>query len=199
MRVWTPDGSGPLPHSGGLTRRWATDMRSVVLEAWEEAVLRRVVDFLPQFAPYARRERGEDRGMLRFASELGPGLTGFVVFRPIQSEAFDAYVGWSTDGRCPYARAPSGANPGDLTQPRAMFPSIVLAGRSGAAHWNFWSPPDSLADDPPEFARAYAEYTARESTELEARELVCSAVEAGVREIVAYGLPYLARRVAWQP
>ena len=173
-------------------------MRAIVLEAWTKAVSRRVSEILPQFAPYVRRERGEDRGMLRFASELGHGLTGFVVFRPIESEAFDAYVGWSTDGRCPYARAPSSATPDDLTQARAMFPSIVLAGRSGTAHWNFWNAPKSMVDDAAEFARAYAEYATRELSEIEAEKLVAPAVEAGFREVLTHGIPYLARRAAWQ-
>jgi hypothetical protein len=171
-------------------------MRSVVLKAWKEAIAHRVASDLPKFSPYSRRERGEDRGLLKFASELQPGLWGFLVFRPIDSDAFDAYVGWSTDGRCPYARVQVTSEPNDFTQPRAMFASITLAGRSGAAHWSFWSPDDSLTDDPAAFARAYLEYASREFSEDEARELIAPAVEAGIREIVLYGLPYLASRAA---
>ena len=171
-------------------------MRPVVLTAWKEVIAHRVSEELPRFSPYSRRERGEDRGMLKFASELKQGLWGFVLFRPIDSEAFDAYVGWSTDGRCPYARLGVNVETHDFSQPRAIFASITLAGRSGAAHWSFWNPADSLADDPTAFTKAYVEYASRKYGEAEARELVAPAVEAGIREVVLYGLPYLARRAA---
>ena len=168
-------------------------MRPVVLEAWREAIAHRASELLPGFSPYHRRERGEDRGLLRLASEFGPSLTGFVVFRPIE-EAFDAYVGWSTDGRCPYARTSTGAS-ADRHRGE-MLPSMVLAGRSGTAHWNFWNPPTHLADDPAAFAQAYCEYVLRKLSAREAMELVRPVVEVGVREVAAYGLPYLAARAA---
>ena len=132
--------------------------------------------------------------MLRYAWQARPGLTCFVVFRPIESEAFDAYVGWSLDGRCPYALPQLPEAVSTYVGERAMQPSMHFVPRHGTAHWNFWEPAEEVADNPAEYARSFAAHFMTELSYEDARALVSPAVEQGVDEIVRFGLPYLVKR-----
>ena len=169
-------------------------VRPTVLQAWNDAISQAVAEKLPQFALYPKRERGEDRGMLRFVWRPTPDLSCFVVFRPISSEAFDAYVGWSTDGRCPFALPQDPDSVSTFHGVRAMRPSMDFVPRHGEAHWSFWDSSDELLDDPAEFARQYAAHFARDLSYQEARALVSPAIDAGIEEVVRFGVPYLSNR-----
>jgi hypothetical protein len=171
-------------------------MRSVVLEAWKLAIAEAMARLLPEFSLYPRREAGEPRNLLRFLWSPRPALHCFVVFRPIESEAFDAWIGWSIDGRCPFVR-PQGPDAfRNFESPAAMCSTIDLVPRSGTAHWSFWDAPQSLLADPTAFGAAYAAHFGRPLSLADAQVEVLGAVEAGLSEVVRYGVPYLQQRAA---
>jgi hypothetical protein len=108
-------------------------MRPIVLEAWRDIITAEAARRLPEFEAYGKRERGGPRGALRYQWRATPTLSCYVLFRPIDSEAFDIYAGWSTLHRCPFTFGQS-SEPDDFNVKEAMFASIQLARRSGAAH-----------------------------------------------------------------
>ena len=171
-------------------------MRPIVRQAWTDAIVEAMEDRLPQFVAYAKRERGEDRGLLKYVHSPVHGLWLFVAFRPIESEAFDAWLGWSTEGRCPYALPQEPGAYLDLSSPTAMCLSMSLVPRVGLAHWNFWEPEERIIGDPLAFLEAYAAHVLSDLTYTEARKFVASAVDAAFSEILCFGVPYLDRRVA---
>jgi hypothetical protein len=153
---------------------------------------------LPQFSLVTKRERGEEKNLLKFVWLPRPSLTCGVAFRPID-DGFDAWVGWSTSGRFPYMAAqadptPAPDSPFDFARTAIMVPSINLSGRSGLAAWMLWEPAAEEIDDPAAFAKAYVEHATKEFSPKEAMDLVMPRVKSAVKEVRDYGLPYLQRR-----
>lgn len=173
-------------------------MRKTVQKAWQTSVDKAMRLQFPDFVPYAKRERGEPRGMLKYVWKASESLWCFIAFRPVESEAFDLWVGWSAYKRFPFANAPKiqvldGSVDYDL--PEAMVSSMDLVPRQGMAHWSFWNPDDEIVDDPEAFARAFAEQHALELTDEQAMTLVAPAVTAAFGELAEYGLPFLREKV----
>jgi hypothetical protein len=172
-------------------------MRPVVLEAWKLAVTETAAQQLPGFHLYTRKEMGEPRNLIRYVWSPRPDLHCFIVFRPIESEAFDAWIGWSTDGRCPFARTQDPESFKDLNASTAICPTAWIIPRHGKAHWSFWNSPDALLDDPTAFGMAYGAHYGKTLTPAEAQVEVGPAVAEGFREIVEHGIPYLQRRAVY--
>ena len=122
-----------------------------------------------------------------------------MVFRPLK-EGFDAWIGWSANGKYPYplAQKPGvgASDPRDFSAPMAMFLTIVLANRQGAAFWSFWQPKDSWIDDPAEYGKRFTQYYLRTSEAEGAREAVEEPIRQSILEIREFGIPYLQSRVA---
>jgi hypothetical protein len=176
-------------------------MRPEVLEAWKSAIQKSVAMQFPNFLPLIKRVRGEPRGILKFQWHPHPNLWCYIAFRPLDSEAFDVLVGWSTQDRFPIAD--QGArerihDPEDFAAPSFIDWSLNLVPRSGAAHWNFWNPSDDAVEDASAFADAYSKHFLRSLTEEEANDLVRHAVELGIKEVRNHGIPYLRRRIAYE-
>ncbi len=176
-------------------------MRPEVLEAWKSNIQKNVAMHFPNFLPLIKRVRGEPRGILKFQWHPHPKLWCYIAFRPLDSEAFDAFVGWSTRDRFPIAdQAPNerAQDPENFDAPSFIDWSLNLVPRSGTAHWNFWNPPDNAVEDAAAFADAYAKHFLRSLTEDESIDLVRHAVELGIKEVYEHGLPYLRRRAAYE-
>lgn len=176
-------------------------MRPEVHAAWRSQIEREVSKTFPQFVGLAKRVRGEPRGLLKYQWHPHPKLWCYIAFRPLDSEAFDALVGWSIRDRFPIADGRGATSPQDLENFDAESVidwSLSFVPRSGAAHWNFWDPPSHVVDDPGAFADAYAKHFARSLSEEEANDLVRPAVNLGIAEVRDFGLPYLRRRAAYE-
>lgn len=176
-------------------------MRKEIFDAWREEVESAVAQNFPEFHKLTKRVRGEPRGILKYQWHPSQDLWCYIAFRPLDSEGFDAMVGWSTSDRFPIADGAVGGGPQDLWDfdaPYAMTWSLNLVPRNGAAHWNFWDPPEEVVDDPAAFAREYAAHFLKVLMVEEARVLVRPAVERGIAEVRDYGIPYLRRRAAYR-
>lgn len=172
-------------------------MRTEVLDAWRGLVVREAHARFPEFSLSSKRVRGEPRGLLKFEWRPSEKLWCYIAFRPLDSEAFDALIAWSVRDRFPISDARTAEAPQDLENFDADFAidwSLNFVPRSGAAHWNFWNPPDSVVEDPNEFALAYAAHFGRRLSHAEAEALVAPAVALGMTEVEKYGVPYLRRR-----
>lgn len=178
-------------------------MDKSLLEALRQAVINEIARDLPQFSLVPSRERGEEKNLIKFAWTPRQSLMCGIAFRPID-DGFDAWVGWSTNGKFPYMASQAdltSAQGGifDFTRTAIMVPSIVISERSGSAAWMFWEPTEEEVDDPAAFAKAYVEYATKKFSLQEAMELVMPLVKSAVTEVRDYGLPYLERRVAADP
>lgn len=173
-------------------------MRGAIEHAWGLKVREAVARAFPEFVEAIGRVRGEEKGLIKFEWRPRPTFIGALAFRPL-AEGFDAWVGWSTNGKFPYAQAKNpkiGAHdPADFEHSAAMFLTIVLAKRSGLAFWKFWRPDDALIDNPTEYARQFAQYCLRTDEPAEARRVVELPVEQAVAEIKQFGIPYLHSRI----
>ena len=162
--------------------------------------MREAASRFPEFELSAKRARSEPRGLLKFQWHPHPELWCYIAFRPLDSEAFDALIGWSTRDRFPIADGPAGDAPQDLEDfdaTHAIDWSLSFVPRAGTAHWDFWNPPEGTLDDPMAFATAYASHFERKLTAAEAEQLVRPAVSIGMAEVEDFGLPYLKRRAAY--
>lgn len=176
-------------------------MRPEVLAAWRSQIEREVNKNFPEFEAVTKRVRGEPRGLLKYQWHPHPRLWCYIAFRPLDSEAFDALVGWSVHDRFPIADAPGGSAPQDLENfdaPHILDWSLSFVPRIGTAHWSFWNPPSNAVDDPRAFAEAYAKHFSHSLSAEEANELVWPFVELGIAEVRDFGLPYLRRRAAYK-
>jgi hypothetical protein len=175
-------------------------MRAEVLTAWRKQIEEAVRVQFPEFEPVTKRVRGEPRWMLKYIWHPRARLWCYIAFRPLNSEAFDALVGWSTSDRFPIADGPTGVAPQDIWNfdaPHVIDWSLTFVPRNGAAHWSFWNPSDAIRDNPTEFAKAYAAHFMRALSPQEADDLVRPAIELGIAEVRDYGIPYLQRRAAY--
>lgn len=172
-------------------------MRKVVFQAWCELIDQEVGHRLPGFSLFAGRSRGEPRNLRKYVWKPIEGLWCFIAFRPLESEAFDAYVGWSDKERFPGQDciAPTQDAMQDLGAPCRIVQSLDLVPRSGLAHWNFWQAPPELLDDPQAFGAACAAHFSKELNLEQALDLVRPAVDKGISEVHDHGLPYLARKI----
>jgi hypothetical protein len=174
-------------------------MTKTILDAWRQTIIDEMAKELPQFSLLKGRERGEERNLLKFAwVPESSSLTCGIAFRPID-DGFDAWVGWSANGRFPYMAAQADPESGDLldvTCPAIMVPSIVLSGRHGSAAWMLWEPADAEIDDPIAFAKAYSAYAMKVFSAQEAIDLVLPLVQSAMAEVRDCGLPYLRKRIA---
>lgn len=174
-------------------------MRQEVCIAWREQIESAVAEEFPQFQRVTSRTRGEPRHLLKYRWHPHQKLWCFIAFRPLDSEAFDAFVGWSSSDRFPISDGATGAqDPEDFEAPHMLFWSSELVPRSGTAHWSFWNPPQSLIDDPAAFATAYAREFTKTLSPVEAADLVRPAVKAGIAEVREFGIPYLERRAKYE-
>lgn len=176
-------------------------MRAVVYQAWHDTIQERVRDTFSDFALVVGRVKGEPPRMLKYEWRPEDDLWCYVAFRPLESEAFDAFVGWSTRGKFPIASANElgkAQNIWDFDAPFVLTWSMELVPRQGSAFWSFWNPPDDLIDAPEAFGKAYAEHFSMQIDYAEARQLVEPAVAKGIQEVRAHGIPYLQKRVAYQ-
>ncbi|MFM9268617.1 hypothetical protein [Tychonema sp. BBK16] len=172
-------------------------MRPVVLQAWKDAVLEAVSLHLPEFSYIEKHDPGDEKHLMKFAWTAMPGLLCGIAFRPLD-ESFDAFVGWSTNGKYPYSaarRAKSGSDLWDFNQSVLMVPWIVAAGKSGAAAWQLWCPTPDEASNPEAFGAAFAKYITSPLTSQEASELVSAPVDAAVKELKDSGGRYLEKRI----
>lgn len=173
-------------------------MRPIVQKAWSDAIDEKVGSLFPDFVLVEKRGKNEPRGLRKFEWRPTKSLTCFVAFRPLDDEAFDAFVGWSTKGRFPTGPAHTEAKEDGILNfalPEVLAWSIALVPRTGVSYWSFWDPPASVASDPARFGAAFAEHYVQSLSYDEARSLVEPKVSAGVAEVHDYGLPYLQRRV----
>jgi hypothetical protein len=176
-------------------------MRPEVHAAWRRQIEREVSKNFPEFVASTKRVRGEPRGILKYQWHPHPKLWCFIAFRGLDSEAFDALVGWSTRDRFPIADGQGFNTAQDLEDFDAASVidwSLSFVPRNGAAHWNFWDPPNDVIDNPRAFADAYAQHFARSLSQEEANELIRPAVGRGIAEVRDFGLPYLRRRAAYE-
>ena len=177
-------------------------MRTIICEAWKDAIDEAVRREFPNFEPLTKRARSEPRGMLKYQWHPQERLWCYIAFRPLDDDAFDAFVGWSMLDQFPIGSGLQLDKVQDILDFEAPFVlawSMQLVPRAGAAHWSFWNPPANLSDDPEEFGRAFAEYYAQQLTYVDARKLIEPAVAAGIAEVRDYGIPYLQKRVAYKP
>ncbi len=170
-------------------------MREVVYKAWVDLIKFAMQSELPKFQVYQKKEIGEEPGLVKYCWNVSSDLWCFIVFRPLDSEAFDVFIGWSSDSKCPYSRAKVfdaiETKMWDIQAPYFMTSSMNLAERTGLSHWDFFEFPEDIYDDPDAFSSLYAEHFLKDLSEEEARLLVRNAVDKGIAEIKEYGLPYL--------
>lgn len=171
-------------------------MRKEVLNAWQQSVYAGVARSFPNFGPLRGRVRPEPPGLVKFHWRPRDGLNCFIAFRPIESEAFDVYAGWSTkDKSAVTVISSTPANSSSFSALEYFNVSSAYSGRQGLVHWNFWSPSDVVASDPALFANEYARHFLRVLSPEEARELVEPSVSSALEEIGTYCIPYLESRV----
>lgn len=173
-------------------------MRSEVLRAWRDEVVRCMSGRLPHFTLSTRRARPDPPGLLKFEWQAGHKLWCFIAFRPLDSEAFEAYAGWSTD----YSKsavtnvAVSSGSIDDFSSKFHFDFSMSYVPRSGLSYWNFWNPSGDAVDDARLFANEYLVQFARVLSADEAQALVAPAVKEAMDEIVTYCIPHLEKRVS---
>ncbi len=176
-------------------------MRPIVQKAWSDAIDEKVLALFPDFVRVEGRGSAEPKGLRKFQWRPSEALTCFIAFRPLDDEAFDAFVAWSTRGKFPTGPAQTEAKADgilDFSLPEVLAWSMALVPRSGVSYWSFWDPPSSLANDPAKFGAAFAEHYSRALSYDEARILVEPKVCAGIAEVHDFGLPYLLRRVQFE-
>ncbi len=174
-------------------------MRPAVYAAWKSQIELEVAKYFSDFEPSTKRVRGESRGTLKYEWHPYPNLWCYIAFRPLDSEAFDALVGWSVHDRFPIADGSGQTQDlNDFESQSVMDWSLSFVPRSGTAHWNFWEPSSDIVDDPKLFSEAYMRHFSHSLTTEEASALVRPAIESGIAEVRDFGLPYLLRRVAYE-
>lgn len=172
-------------------------MRKTVFEAWRTITEDLVASEFKNFSKVTVRSRGEPRQLLKYVWRPQENLWCYIAFRPLDSEAFDALIGWSCIQKFPISDAGAGSGKQDIwdfTRPSVIVWSSQLVPRSGLAHWNFWEIPESLLESPEEFGRVHAEHFLKQLSDEDARQLVRPAIAAGVAEVKKYGIPYLEQR-----
>ena len=175
-------------------------MRKILLDAWTAVVTEAMAHALPQFSLVKSRLQGEERGLLKFEWVPKKPLKCGIAFRPLD-DAFDVWVGWSINGKFPYATAHETPPPNgiwDFDHPAVVVPAISLSGRTGSAAWNLWEPTDEQIDNLDSFAQAFVEYSTRDLSSQEAQEIMMPLVAQAISEVRQYGLPYLQLRAADQ-
>jgi len=183
---------------GPLNSGVRPNMRKELLNAWRDAVTESMAFSLPQFVLHNARRPGAERGMLCYSWAPTPSkkFTCFLVFRPIASEGFDTWAGWSIDGKLPYGLESVSSDPEDFAASHFVLSTLELAGRSGLVGWSFWEPSDAAIDDPGRFAQEYAEHFSKALSDSDAANLVRPAVAFAMAEIEGYCLPYFNKRAA---
>lgn len=169
-------------------------MRKEFWEHWKNSIIHQMGSEAPELALLEGTEPGDESGVVRFAS-IRNGLILGIVFRPLR-DAFDAFIGWSTTGKYPYAAArrskpPSGVL--DLSAKVLMAPWITIAGRSGAASWQFWEPREELIADPIAFTDEYVAFLARAEDVKELSSIIDPVVERAVSETLGVARVYFAK------
>lgn len=173
-------------------------MRPEVLRAWQDEVVRCIVERLPHFTRSTRRVRSDPPGLLKFEWQARHKLWCFVAFRPLDSEAFDAYAGWSTD----YSKsavtnvAASGDSIDDFSSEFHFDLSMSYVPRRDLSYWSFWDPSSEAADDARLFANEYMVQFTKVLSANEAKALVAPVVNDAMDEIVTYCIPYLEKRAS---
>jgi hypothetical protein len=169
-------------------------MRREFWEHWKDSIILHMGKEAPELTLLEGTDPGDEKGVVRFAL-MRNGLILGIVFRPLR-DAFDAFIGWSTTGKYPYAAArrskfPSGVL--DLSAKVLMAPWITIAGRSGAASWQFWEPREELIADPIAFTDEYVAFLARAEDVKELSSIIDPVVERAVSETVGVARSYFAK------
>jgi hypothetical protein len=176
-------------------------MRPIVYQAVEDAVNEQAANFFPEFVPDVRRVRSEPRHLQKFVWRPTERLSCYIAFRALDSEAIDAFVGWSVLGKFPIGSSgPEQVQTDiwDFSSPYIFRWSMDFVPRQGSSFWSFWNPAPELLGDPEAFGRAYGEAFAKELSSSEALSLVVPAVTLAVEEVRDYGIPYLRKRAAYE-
>lgn len=173
-------------------------MRPEVLRAWQDEVVRCMAERLPHFTRSTRRVHPDPPGLLKFEWQARHKLWCFIAFRPLDSEAFDAYAGWSNDySKSAVTNVAASGSIDDFSSEFHFDLSMSYVPRRGLSYWSFWNPSNDAVDDARLFADEYLVQFAKALSASEAKALVVPAVNDAMDEIVTYCVPYLERKVSY--
>lgn len=170
-------------------------MRASLRLAAAEMIQEKMRINFPEYDFYDKKMKGDEPGLLRYRHSVGRNFDCYVVFRLLDVEAVECYLGWSNKGRCNLFSAHSGESDTSANLDELMVPLIEVSNRSGASHWSFWNPSDDLLDSPEEYAKQFTIQELRVFNHEQARDFVRQAVDAVFEELIEYGVPFLKRKI----
>lgn len=152
----------------------------------------------PQFYFYKKSIKGDEKGLLRYRWDAASNLSCYIVFRPLESEAYEIRIGWSNLDRCPVStiKLASKTDIYNFNLNEMMVNTIAIANRNGLAHWPFWEPDEDITRDPVKYAAAFVDFQMKNLGEKEAEDIVSDAVELGMQELEVHGVPYLEEKIS---
>lgn len=173
-------------------------MRAIVRQAWSDALDEAMKVSASDFALVSKKWSGEPKGVKKYVWEPTKGLKCFVAFRPLDSEGFDEFIGWTTQDKYPSGSTLSSPSKElfDFSRPSSVAWSLALVPRSGASYWNFWAPSEAAVRNPGLFGEEHASHFGKALSYPDARQLVDPKVRMAVDEFVSSGVPYLKRLVS---
>jgi hypothetical protein len=184
----------------GLAFRYTRAAKPSVMRKEVKAALINALDLLAstELQGFKRipRRKGEDPGLVKYGRKIKKGSLWLLIgFRPISSEAFDAWIGWAPDDYWPQNISQDEIYGIPVIEnPVAKVCSMNLVPRDGSAHWSFWKPTSEALDNPDLFASEFTKHFCKALTEQDAQKLVMESVCDAMKEVVDFGLPLLLNK-----
>lgn len=183
-------------------------MRKIVFDAWADELAAGMARHFPLFSIYRKKPTVEEQRRAFFGRKTKiyawtpeDGICLFIAFRPID-EGFDAFVGWSKNGRFPYGDEDIFRSDGearyDLSVDYFISMPLIIANRQGMTFWKFWDFPvdegaELNAEFAAQFAAAYANHFTQKLNEEDARLLVRPAITQAIELIEMEVTPYFTK------